>query len=92
MDYVCRYGGEEFAILMPRTDRKESLLIAEKLRQDVERFPFIHEATFPGRRLTVSIGIGSFPENGASAAELITSADKALYQAKHKGKNNTCCY
>jgi diguanylate cyclase (GGDEF)-like protein len=91
MDYVCRYGGEEFSIILPHTEKKEALLIAERIRMDVERYPFINEKIFPKKQLTVSLGVSTFPENGLSPAELITSSDKSLYQAKNKGKNNTCC-
>lgn len=90
MDFVCRYGGEEFTIILPQTDKKETFSIAERIRQDIERHPFIHEEILPSKKLTVSIGIASSPENGTSPPELIAASDKAVYQAKHKGKNNTC--
>jgi diguanylate cyclase (GGDEF)-like protein len=92
MDYVCRYGGEEFTIILPETDKNEAFLIAERLRQDFEKHPFIHEEILPHKKLTVSLGLASFPEDGFSASEIIAFSDKALYDAKHKGKNNTCCY
>ena len=89
MDYVCRYGGEEFTIILPETEKKEALAIAERLRMDIERHKFINEEILPSKKLTVSLGLASLPENGRWASELIASSDKALYQAKHKGKNNT---
>jgi diguanylate cyclase (GGDEF)-like protein len=92
MDYVCRYGGEEFTIILPDTEKGEAFLIAERLRADIERHPFIHEEILPNKRLTVSLGLASFPADGNSPASLIASSDKMLYQAKHKGKNITCCY
>jgi diguanylate cyclase (GGDEF)-like protein len=92
MDYVCRYGGEEFTIILPQTDKDEAFLIAERLRQDFEKHPFVHEEILPHKKLTVSLGLSSFPEDGSSSSEIITFSDKALYEAKHKGKNNTCCY
>lgn len=91
MDYVCRYGGEEFTIILPRTGKKESFLIAERLRTDIEKHTFLHEEILPQKKLTLSLGIATFPEDGAFPSELITSSDKNLYQAKHKGKNITCC-
>jgi len=91
MDYVCRYGGEEFTIILPHTDKKEAFLIAERIRMDIQKYPFLNEEIFPNKMLTVSLGISTFPENGQVPAELITSSDKSLYQAKNKGKNNTCC-
>jgi len=91
MDYVCRYGGEEFTVILPHTEKKEALMIAERIRLDIQRYPFLNENIFPKQRLTVSLGISTFPDNGQTPAELITSSDKSLYQAKNKGKNTTCC-
>ncbi|MFA5114597.1 MAG: sensor domain-containing diguanylate cyclase [Candidatus Omnitrophota bacterium] len=92
MDFVCRYGGEEFAIIVPESQRNEVYLIAERLRQDIEKHSFLHEEILPNKKLTVSIGLASFPDNASSAAELIFLSDQALYQAKDQGKNKTCCY
>ena len=92
MDYVCRYGGEEFTIILPETQKKEAFLIAERLRMDIERHAFVNEEIMPNKKLTASMGLSSFPEDGFSPSELISHSDKALYAAKQKGKNNTCCY
>jgi len=92
MDYVCRYGGEEFSIILPQTEKKETFLIAERLRLDIEKQAFLNAEILPNKEITVSIGLGSFPEDGSSPSELISFADKTLYQAKQKGRNNTCCY
>ena len=91
MDHVCRYGGEEFTIILPQTDQKEAYMIAERLRVDIQKYPFLNEEIFPNKMLTVSLGIATFPENGQLPAELITSSDKSLYKAKSQGKNTTCC-
>jgi len=91
MDHVCRYGGEEFTIILPQTDKNEAYLIAERLRMDIERHVFVDEETLPKKIFTASLGLAIYPEDGQSNAELIEASDKALYQAKHKGKNNTCC-
>jgi diguanylate cyclase (GGDEF)-like protein len=90
MDHVCRYGGEEFGIILPDTDVNEAFNIAERLRENIQRHPFAHEEILPSKHLTVSIGLATYPKNGALPTELIASADKALYQAKNKGKNSTC--
>ncbi len=90
MDYVCRYGGEEFAVILPQADKKEAILIAERLRMDIEKHSFVREDILPDKKLTVSLGISSFPEDGLLPAELITAADKFLYFAKNKGRNKTC--
>ena len=91
MDYVCRYGGEEFTIILPQTEKKEAFLIAERLRQDITKFNFTSEDILPQKQLTVSIGLASFPEDGQTPSEIINASDKSLYQAKHQGKNTTCC-
>ena len=92
MDYVCRYGGEEFTIILPQTEKKEAFLIAERIRSDIEKHPFLNAETPPNKKFTASMGLSSFPEDGFSPTELISHSDKALYAAKQKGKNNTCCY
>jgi len=91
MDYVCRYGGEEFTVLLPQSDKKETLQIAERIRQAVEKHSFLHEEILPQKKMTVSVGLATFPEDGQTPSELIRSADKRLYEAKGKGKNTTCC-
>ncbi|MEW6100708.1 MAG: sensor domain-containing diguanylate cyclase [Candidatus Omnitrophota bacterium] len=91
MDYVCRYGGEEFTIILPQTDKKEAYVIAERLRMDIEKQPFTREEILPQKKLTVSIGISTFPEDANTPSDLISSCDKSLYEAKRKGKNSTCC-
>jgi len=90
MDHTCRYGGEEFTIILPHTDKKEAFFIAERLRESIEKYYFNHEEILPQQKLTVSLGIASFPIDGSTPSEIIANSDKALYQAKHKGKNTTC--
>lgn len=91
IDCVCRYGGEEFTVILPQTDKKEAFLLAERLRLDIEKQAFTHEEILPKKKLTVSIGLACFPEDANTPSELIATSDKTLYQAKHKGKNITCC-
>ncbi|MFA5361994.1 MAG: diguanylate cyclase [Candidatus Omnitrophota bacterium] len=90
MDFVCRYGGEEFAIILPRTDKKEAFFIAERLREGIEKHPFIREKNLSLKNLTVSLGLATYPENGTTPAEIIAYSDKTLYEAKKGGKNRTC--
>ncbi len=90
MDFVCRYGGEEFAVILPYTDRKETFLIAERLRENIAKHTFFKEEVQPNKCITASIGLASFPEDGDSPSKLIAHSDYALYEAKNKGKNNTC--
>ena len=83
VDVVCRYGGEEFSILVPQTTGEHAMGVAEKLRKVIEDW------SFPGvpRPVTVSIGVADFPENGATRDELVKAADAALYAAKQAGRN-----
>jgi len=83
VDVVCRYGGEEFSILVPQTTGEHALGVAEKLRKVIEDW------NFPGvpRPVTVSIGVADFPGNGATRDELVKAADAALYAAKQAGRN-----
>ncbi len=89
VDIFARYGGEEFAIILPQTQREEAAIIGERIREQVEKEVF--EARQYGKlKVTVSVGVSSFPENGKSQEELVSVADQALYQAKGEGKNAVC--
>ncbi len=81
----CRWGGEEFLILLPYTDKINATKIAEELRVTVENFDFIYEMT--NIKLTISCGISSYPEDSREYNELIDLADKRLYKAKQSGRN-----
>lgn len=85
-DIAARFGGEEFAILLPRTNAEEAAAIAERIRLRVE-----HTA-FPNRRITISIGIASQSNDFDTSKDWITAADMALYEAKHLGRNNVQVY
>lgn len=85
-DIACRYGGEEFTVILPETSREQALRIAERLREEFERTPILHAgASFPP--LTLSIGVATYPEDGYTADSLIDAADAALYAAKAGGRN-----
>ncbi|MDP2929714.1 MAG: diguanylate cyclase [Candidatus Omnitrophota bacterium] len=86
-DPVARYGGEEFAIIMPNTIKDNARLFSERLRSEVEKFYAEDTAIIPDKRLTISAGIAAYPEDALTKNELISTADAALYQAKHSGKN-----
>lgn len=87
VDFVARYGGEEFVILLIETNKKNALLMGERLRELVELEPFPHEEKQPGGKFTITIGVAEFPSDGADLRQLIVKADEALYEAKHAGKN-----
>jgi diguanylate cyclase (GGDEF)-like protein len=87
VDVATRYGGEEFAILLPSTPKLAALKLGEKLRAAVERAAIGKDEERPVRALTVSIGVASLPGDAASAEELVDRADRALYVAKSVGKN-----
>lgn len=85
-DVVCRYGGEEFAILLPETNAGEALRIAERCREAIGAFAFaVREEVFSA---TVSIGVACIPDHGALSIDQFTHlADQALYRAKQTGRN-----
>lgn len=90
IDWVARYGGEEFSIILPQTNKKEAVIIGERLRQIIEQQPFHQEEILPNKKLTASLGIATFPEDAQEVSTLISTADQRLYLAKSKGKNITC--
>ncbi|NQT94980.1 MAG: sensor domain-containing diguanylate cyclase [Candidatus Omnitrophica bacterium] len=91
-DLVCRYGGEEFAIIMPGINKKIAFKIIERLRAAVEKkFQKIKKDNSL-KPLTVSTGIASFPNDAQEKHDLIKKADEALYKAKDQGKNKTVVY
>lgn len=83
IDVVCRYGGEEFAILLSQTNPQHAFSVAEKLRRLVETWQF------PGvpRPVTISAGAASYPDHGTTRDELVKAADAGLYAAKLAGRN-----
>ena len=86
MDTVNRYGGEEFAVILPQTDPANGLRVAERIRENVAATPL--EAGLAGPlRLTVSIGLAVYPDDAGGKSGLIECADRALYAAKRTGKN-----
>ena len=86
-DLAARYGGEEFVLLLPETSKEAALMIAEALRRVVESHDFPGGEKQPLGRVSISLGVGSFPPDGGDPAELMAYADARLYQAKHGGKN-----
>ena len=85
-DLFCRLGGEEFAIIMPDTDIEIAARVAERVRDVVERTPFVHTAEQPAIRVTSSIGLAE-RASYANAEALLRGADLALYESKGAGRN-----
>jgi len=85
VDTAARYGGEEFAIILPQAGLEGALVVAERLRARVE------STEVPGvRPITASLGVATFPAHASSRDLLVTTADRALYRAKHTGRNRVC--
>ncbi len=86
IDMVCRYGGDEFVILMPETSKKNALLVANKLRNAVKNKQFLADEGI-NYRLTSSFGVACFPDDAKSKDELIEMADTAMYRIKNKDRD-----
>lgn len=82
IDIPCRYGGEEFAVILPETSGKDAFKFAERLRRHVE-------TALQTAEITVSLGVASFPEDADTKQNLIMASDKALFRAKEAGRNRT---
>lgn len=87
-DWIARWGGEEFLILMPDTDIEQAVELVERLRRKIEVNDFRIEPH--SLRITTSVGIASCHLNGDSQDEVVNRADRALYAAKHAGRNRVC--
>lgn len=91
-DVVSRYGGEEFVVVLPRTDLRGAYIVAENLRKKVEDMSLAAISNENPPHITCSLGIASFPLHGTNMDKLIQSADNALYKAKNSGRNRTCIF
>jgi len=85
---VCRYGGEEFAVLLPNVSKKSALQLAEQAREKVKETQILLRNKYIP--IAVSIGVASFPKDLRQKEELVQKADSALYKAKQKGKDRVC--
>ena len=91
-DVACRYGGEEFCILLPQTSLSEAGVIAERIRQTVSEREYRFGKSQPLGMVSVSIGISTFAKHIDTAESIIAAADRALYNAKSQGKNRIDFY
>lgn len=85
---LCRFGGEEFLVMLSGLDKKKSLAVAEDLRQRIEKETIVLRRN--DTHITVSIGVASLPLDTKDEDELVQKADKAMYKAKEKGRNRVC--
>ena len=86
-DIAARFGGEEFAVVIPGADHGAALQVAERIRAAVEARRVHEETAGVPLRATVSIGVATYPEHGTTPKELTHEADQALYRAKDRGRN-----
>jgi len=87
IDLACRYGGEEFVIVMPETDMAVATMVAERLRRRIASEPFSVQQGNSNLDVTISIGLATLAEPGDNAATILKRADQALYRAKRDGRN-----
>lgn len=86
IDIASRYGGEEFVIILPETEKQTAIQIAERIRKDIEKY----EVDLPSNqriRVTASFGVASYHEDGEGQQEILAKADEAMYLAKNSGRN-----
>ena len=86
-DVVGRFGGEEFVVLLPEINKQGAAVVAEKMRAAVEQYTFFGRETQPGGRLTVTLGLVTYPVDSEEGLELVDLADRALYAGKQQGGN-----
>ncbi|MEX6500891.1 sensor domain-containing diguanylate cyclase [Pseudomonas zhanjiangensis] len=91
-DTACRYGGEEFAIILPDTDLEGAMHVADEVQRQIDELNIEHPAS-PLGRLSLSIGVAvAQPGSGEQPESLVAHSDQALYRAKHAGRNRTCVW
>lgn len=90
-DIVSRYGGEEFLVILPDVDIKGAMDFAERLREAVSKHTIEDKERNINAALSISVGVSSFTDSTLNKEEIISQADKALYEAKRSGRNRVCC-
>jgi diguanylate cyclase (GGDEF)-like protein len=94
IDVLCRYGGDEFAVILPNTGIEDTGIssAAERIRKKVEQSQFIFGKGKKKIKMSMSIGVAFYPQEAGSIKELISLADKAMYKAKKGGGNKSVIY
>ena len=87
---AARYGGEEMVLIAPETTKERAMELSENIRKAVENYGFVvgKETT----KVTVSIGVATYPQDAQASLDLIGKADEALYEAKARGRNRIVAY
>jgi diguanylate cyclase (GGDEF)-like protein len=85
-DIACRYGGEEFLIILPYAGLKDTHARALRIQEEIRDISFLYEGQQLGG-ITISMGVSAFPDNGNDAPSLIKAADLAMYEAKNSGRD-----
>ena len=92
-DFIARFGGEEFIIILPFVSKNEAMKFAETLVKNVEKMSIPHPMSEVSKHLTISVGLDIvIPDNNNSVKQLLDNADKALYKAKQSGRNRVAIY
>ncbi len=87
IDIACRYGGEEYAVILPETSLEDAVMVAERLRKKIETYDFPGPNQGQTLKVTVSLGVSTFPIHAKGETELVKAADAALYYSKEHGRN-----
>lgn len=91
-DLVCRYGGEEFTIIMPLTVKTDACRVMDRIRRNMEQTPFTMSSSVSAFHVRISAGIAEFPTDAHNETELLNAADQALYHAKNHGRNQVIAF
>ena len=89
-DMVFRFGGEEFVVALPETDKTGAIIVARRIRESIAVTRFLDSRIMPTQHLTISIGVSNFPVDAQNFREIIEHADKCLYSAKRLGRDRIC--
>ena len=91
VDIAARYGGDEFVIILPHTGKEQAVVLAERIRINVEEYEFWGEEALPTGEVTVSAGVATYPEDAVEPEALVRAADMALLEVKKQGNRVRAC-
>jgi diguanylate cyclase (GGDEF)-like protein len=87
-DIACRWGGDEFAVILPETRKEDACIMAERIRRSINEYTFVHGDK--KINVSISIGVAAYPDDGNDEKTVIEASDKAMYQSKASGGNKVC--